>query len=88
MLRYSFSCGVWRGDNQDGVVTGDGADDVRAVAAIDRGCDNVGGSGRGGQHDQILGMLCPDHPVTADTSKGFQRDCPLGGDFRYFLLKF
>ena len=43
-------------DDQDGVVAGDGADDVGPVLVVDGDGDRVGVAGRGFQDEQVVGL--------------------------------
>ena len=45
-------CGS-RVDHQDGVVAGDGAEDVGVLGLVERRGEELGGAGRGAQHDEV-----------------------------------
>ena len=40
-------------DHQDGVVAGDGAEDLGQLGLVEGGGEELGGAGRGAQHDQV-----------------------------------
>ena len=48
------------GDEQDGVVTGDGAGDLGQAGAVQRRPEQVGAAGRGAQDDEAAGRLGAD----------------------------
>src|SRR3981189_3657576 len=60
LAKISFNSGfqqiclfLVRADNKDGVISSDGAYDLRPIFVIDSGCDGLSASGRGHQNQEI-----------------------------------
>ena len=63
------------GHHQNGVVTGDGADDPGEAAPVERRAYDMGGARRGAEHDQVAGVVGLDHPLPQHPAQ-----MVLGGD--------
>ena len=53
-------------DHQDGVVAGDGAEDLGELGLVEGGGEELRGTGRGAQHDQVGAGLGADQELGAE----------------------
>ena len=60
-------------DHEDGVVAGDGAEDLGELCLVERGGQELGGAGRGAQHDQVGAGVGADEQLAAQPGQPGRR---------------